>query len=64
MHHVRHVKGINAKLDPFVKQMAAINRKQVPLCKKCKRPRARGKYDGVSLKHFGKTVSNVRIDTE
>ena len=36
MHHVRRVKDIrnpNAKLDFFTRQMAAINRKQIPLCK-------------------------------
>lgn len=30
MHHVRHIKTINVKLDPFSKMMAAVNRKQVP----------------------------------
>ena len=36
MHHVRKIKDIknpNSKLDFFTRQMAAINRKQVPLCK-------------------------------
>jgi group II intron reverse transcriptase/maturase len=32
MHHLRQIKGMNVKLDFFGKQMAAINRKQVPLC--------------------------------
>lgn len=36
MHHVRQIKDMknpNGKLDFFTRQMAAINRKQVPLCK-------------------------------
>jgi len=34
MHHVRMVRGLRArKLDFFTEQMAAINRKQVPLCR-------------------------------
>lgn len=36
MHHVRKIRDIrkpNSKLDFFTRQMAAINRKQVPLCK-------------------------------
>lgn len=35
MHHVRHIKDLskNSKLDFFTRQMRAINRKQIPLCK-------------------------------
>lgn len=35
MHHLRKVRDLkrDTKLDFFSKQMAAINRKQVPLCK-------------------------------
>ena len=35
LHHVRQIRGLrkNLKLDFFTKQMAAINRKQVPLCR-------------------------------
>jgi hypothetical protein len=36
MHHVRKIKDLkdrNTNLDFFTRQMAAINRKQVPLCK-------------------------------
>ena len=35
MHHVRKIKDLrkpNSKLDFYTRQMAAINRKQVPLC--------------------------------
>lgn len=35
MHHVRQIRDLraNKKLDFFTRQMAAINRKQIPLCK-------------------------------
>jgi hypothetical protein len=35
MHHVKKIRDLrqNLKLDWFTMQMAAINRKQVPLCK-------------------------------
>ena len=35
MHHVRQIKDLRSKgkLDFYTRQMAAINRKQVPLCK-------------------------------
>lgn len=49
MHHVKHLKTVDVKLDAFGKMMAAINRKQVPLCHV--RVHA-GKYDGMSLKHY------------
>jgi predicted HNH restriction endonuclease len=52
MHHVKHIKTINANLDAFSKMMAAINRKQVPLCHDCHVLVHNGKYDGMSLKHY------------
>ena len=52
MHHVRHIKTINAKLSPFDKMMARINRKQVPLCKSCHTDVHTGKYQGKSLKYL------------
>lgn len=36
MHHVRSIKALKdktSKIDFFTRQMAAINRKQIPLCK-------------------------------
>lgn len=52
MHHVRHIKTINVKLTPFDKMLARINRKQVPLCRKCHLEVHQGKYQGKSLKHL------------
>lgn len=52
MHHVRHIKSINLKLNSFDRQLAAVNRKQVPLCHSCHSKVHAGKYDGLSLKYL------------
>ena len=52
MHHLKHIKGMNAKLDSFGKMMAKINRKQVPLCRPCHLSVHKGTCAGMSLKHF------------
>ena len=49
MHHVRHIRKRGEKVQGFTLYMAAINRKQVPVCRKCHREIHNGKYDGVSL---------------
>ena len=54
MHHVRHIKTINLKLNPFEKLMAEINRKQVPLCRTCHNLVHKGEYQGLSLSKYGK----------
>lgn len=51
MHHIRNVRTINLKLNPFDTLMAKINRKQVPLCHQCHQEVHTGKYDGKSLNH-------------
>lgn len=53
MHHIKHIKTINIKLSEFDKKVAAINRKQVPLCKPCHRTVHSGTYKGLSLNHLG-----------
>jgi hypothetical protein len=49
MHHVRHIRKRGQKLTGFSLYMAAINRKQVPVCRKCHQDIHKGKYDGASL---------------
>jgi group II intron reverse transcriptase/maturase len=49
MHHVRHVRKRGQHIQGFTLYMAAINRKQVPVCKKCHNEIHNGKYDGKSL---------------
>jgi hypothetical protein len=35
MHHIRHLKDLNKRLDPISRAMAARRRKQIPLCRVC-----------------------------
>jgi hypothetical protein len=50
MHHVKHVKKQGERYGGFHKQMALLNRKQIPLCRKCHMKVHHGLYDGISLK--------------
>jgi len=52
MHHIKHIKTINVKLNVFDKAVAKVNRKQVPLCRACHMKVHRGNYTGMSLKHW------------
>jgi nicotine oxidoreductase len=49
MHHVRHIRKRGENVQGFTLYMAAINRKQVPVCRKCHREIHNGQYDGASL---------------
>lgn len=55
MHHVKHLKTLNHKLNAFNLLMAKINRKQVPLCGECHDKVHNGKYQGMSLMYFQHT---------
>lgn len=52
VHHIRHIRTLNLKLNEFDRKAAAINRKQIPLCHQCHRLVHQGKYKGLSLKHL------------
>lgn len=52
MHHVKHIKTINPRLSSFDKLLARINRKQVPLCRRCHLQVHMGDYTGRPLGHF------------
>jgi hypothetical protein len=56
MHHVRHIRKRGEKVQGFTLYMAAINRKQVPVCRKCHRDIHNGKYDGASLSSIRKRI--------
>ncbi|MDX7862326.1 reverse transcriptase domain-containing protein [Aeromonas caviae] len=59
MHHVRHLrKGNKTVVSGFNRIMADINRKQIPVCRKCHVQIHNGKYDGKALKdlHFNPAV--------
>jgi len=49
MHHVRHIRKRGQKVQGFTLYLAAINRKQIPVCRKCHQEIHNGKYDGASL---------------
>jgi group II intron reverse transcriptase/maturase len=62
MHHVKHVKKQGFRYEGFQKQMALLNRKQIPLCKNSHKKVHAGLYDGPSLetlrKRLRKTVGS------
>lgn len=50
MHHVRHVRKMSdRKTKGFVRLMAILNRKQIPVCEQCHLKIHSGKYDGLNL---------------
>ena len=51
MHHIKHIKTLNTKLDSFDAAVAKVNRKQVPLCRTCHNKVHSGKYVGSPLRH-------------
>jgi group II intron reverse transcriptase/maturase len=51
MHHVRHLKRMTDKqAKGFKKVMIAMNRKQIPVCKRCHKAIHNRQYDGLSLR--------------
>lgn len=62
MHHVKHIKTINPKLNAFDQMMARINRKQVPLCRPCHMEVHKGTYQGKSLKNYNKIWKEIKVD--
>jgi 5-methylcytosine-specific restriction endonuclease McrA len=50
MHHVRHIRKMSGqKARGFLKIMAILNRKQLPVCRACHQKIHTGKYDGLKL---------------
>jgi group II intron reverse transcriptase/maturase len=49
MHHVRHIRKRGQRVKGFKLYLAAINRKQIPVCRQCHRDIHNGKYDGPNL---------------
>jgi len=50
MHHVRHIRKMSGqKARGFLRIMAMLNRKQVPVCRACHQKIHTGKYDGLKL---------------
>jgi hypothetical protein len=61
MHHLKHIKTINPRLNSFDKLLARINRKQVPLCNECHHKVHVGKYEGTSLRFLAGKGKNKNI---
>jgi len=62
MHHVRHIRKFeDGAPRGFTRVMAALNRKQVPVCKACHERIHRGEYDGLSLKDLAYDLRKVRF---
>jgi hypothetical protein len=49
MHHIRHIRRRGQVLRGFALYLAALNRKQLPVCRSCHQDIHRGKYDGAKL---------------
>ena len=60
MHHIKHIKTLNNRLNSFDSAVARVNRKQIPLCKECHLKVHKGEYVGSPLKHW-KPVNSLRI---
>jgi hypothetical protein len=52
MHHIKHIRTVNVKLSKFDQMAARVNRKQIPLCRKCHVKVHQGKHQGMSLRNF------------
>jgi len=62
MHHVRHIRKFDGGAPKgFTKVMAALNRKQVPVCKACHERIHRGEYDGLGLKDLAYDLRKIRF---
>jgi len=61
MHHVRHVRKMSdKKVKGFVRLMAILNRKQVPVCEQCHLKVHSGKYDGLKLEDLAYNPSKPK----
>lgn len=49
MHHVKHVRKADYTYQGFHRLMHLLNRKQIPVCKKCHLKIHKGEYDGLKL---------------
>ena len=54
MQYVKHVRKNGYRYGGFHKEMALLNRKQIPYCKECHRKVHDGLYDGFCLANLKK----------
>jgi hypothetical protein len=62
MHHVRHIRKRGERVSGFKLYLAAINRKQIPVCHKCHREIHNGKYDGPNLTAILKQLEAAKMN--
>lgn len=62
MHHVRHIRKRGQHLKGFKLYMAAINRKQIPVCHSCHRDIHNGKYDGPNLSSILEQMDRTKVN--
>jgi len=54
MHHVKHIRKSNQKMDGFTTLMSRLNRKQIPVCHNCHEKIHKGLYNSIALKDLKK----------
>lgn len=59
MHHLKHIR--KGRVEGFAQIMQALNRKTIPVCKKCHRRIHNGEYSGESLSKIWKTIDKDLI---
>jgi hypothetical protein len=64
MHHVRHIRKRGEKVKGFKLYLAAINRKQIPVCHPCHRDIHNGRYDGISLNEIMDRLHSLNTTSE
>jgi len=62
--NVRHIRKRGEKVKGFNLYLAAINRKQIPVCHQCHRDIHNGKYDGNSLAEITDRLQTPNTATE
>jgi group II intron reverse transcriptase/maturase len=60
MHHVRHIRKRGQQVKGFKLYLAAINRKQIPVCRRCHQAIHKGKYDGPNLSSIVEKIELAR----
>jgi group II intron reverse transcriptase/maturase len=61
MHHVRHIRKRGQHVRGFKLYMAAINRKQIPVCRPCHQDIHNGKYDGPNLSTILAKIETAKV---
>lgn len=59
MHHVKHLRKDGVKPTGFLELMSKLNRKQIPVCRKCHGKIHSGKYEGMALKDLHKIKTKI-----